>query len=167
MRGKPKSPLSAVAQGFAAGVVGTAVFTAYQSLTSGSNGSGDRPQRWDDAPEPAQVGHRVAAGVFHRDIPLRHVGLVTTIVHWAYGSWWGVVYGLIEESVEQPLLSGVALTTTVMAADYTLLPAMKLYDPPWAYPPRTLAKDYGTHLVHGLAVAGAYAALERIRRRRR
>jgi hypothetical protein len=37
---------------------------------------------------------------------------------------------------------------------------MKLYKPSWRYPPAVLGKDYATHLVHGLAVAGAYRALE-------
>jgi hypothetical protein len=83
-------------------------------------------------------------------------------MHWLYGSSWGAVYGVIQESVRQPLLSGVALTSTVMATDYTVLPAMKLYDPPWRYPARTLAKDFATHLVHGLAIAGAYRALDAV-----
>lgn len=47
-----------------------------------------------------------------------------------------------------------------MASDYTLLPAMNLYEPPWRYPAKTLARDFATHLVHGLAIAGAYKALD-------
>jgi len=52
------------------------------------------------------------------------------------------VYALIEESVGQPVVSGVALTSAVMAADYTMLPAMKLYDPPWEYDAPALARDF-------------------------
>ena len=70
------------------------------------------------------------------------------------------MYALIEESVGQPVVSGVVLTGAVMAADYTMLPAMKLYDPPREYEPATVAKDFGNHLVHGLAIAGAYRVLD-------
>ena len=83
----------------------------------------------------------MAEGVFKRDLPLEKAGVVTNVVHWLYGSSWGAVYGLIEESVRQPVASGVALTGAVMASDYTLLPAMKLYEPPWKYPPQELALD--------------------------
>ena len=154
-----KSPLAALTQGLAAGVVGTAVFTAYQELTRPS-GCDQQPRSWDEAPDPAQVGQRVVEGVFHRQVPLRRAGLLTNVVHWLYGSSWGAVYGVIEESVRKPLVSGVALTSVVMGTDYTLLPAMKIYDPPWRYPAGVLGKDFANHLVHGLAVAGAYRALE-------
>lgn len=156
-----KTPLAAVLQGLAAGIAGTAVFTAYQALRGGGEEAAP-PEDWSETSEPAQVGQRVAEGVFEREVPLERAGLVTNVVHWAYGTGWGAVYALIEESVRQPLASGVALTGAVMAADYTLLPAMKLYEPPWRYPAKTLAADFATHLVHGLAIAGAYRALDAV-----
>ena len=154
-----KTPLAAVVQGLCAGVIGNAVFTAYQELTGG-DGQKQSPKDWSETPEPAQVGKRVAEGVFERDVPLEQADLVTNVVHWLYGTGWGAVYAVIEESVQRPLVSGVALTSTVMATDYTLLPAMKLYKPPWAYPATTLAKDFANHLVHGLAIAAAYRAFD-------
>jgi hypothetical protein len=69
------------------------------------------------------------------------------------------VYALIEESVGQPVVSGVVLTGAVMAADYTMLPAMKLYNPPWEYD-RLRSPGTSSHLVHGLAIAVAYRALD-------
>lgn len=160
-RNSRKTPLAAIAQGIGAGVIGNALFTAYQELTSGDEPKKKpKPSDWSETPEPAQVGHRVAEGVFDRDVPLEKAGLVTNVVHWLYGSSWGALYGVIQESVRRPLVSGVALTGAVMATDYTLLPAMKLYEPPWRYPARTLARDFATHLVHGLAIAGAYRAID-------
>lgn len=163
---RSKSPLAAVGQGLAAGLLGTAVFTGYQTLKARRSeepaGETAPPEDWSETPEPAQVGQRVAAGVFRRPVDLEQAGLVKNVVHWAYGSSWGVVYALIQESVGQPVLSGVALTSTVMAADYTMLPAMKLYKPPWEYEGRTLAKDFASHLVHGLAIAAAYRGLDAV-----
>lgn len=156
-----KTPLAAVVQGLLAGAIGNAVFTAYQELVlnRGEDDSGP-PRSWKETPEPAQVGKRIVEGVFERDVPLAKAGVVTNVMHWVYGTGWGALYGLIEESVHQPAVSGFALTGAVMASDYTLLPAMKLYEPPWKYPASTLAKDFANHLVHGLATAAAYRALD-------
>ena len=159
MHAGTKTPLAALLQGLAAGVAGTAVFTGYQALIGKSSGRA-QPRRWADAPDPARVGKRVLEGVFQRRVTLAQVPTLTQVVHWAYGTGWGLVYAVIQESVRRPVVSGVTLTTIVTAADYTLLPAMKLYDPPREYEPATVAKDFGNHLVHGLAIAGAYRVLD-------
>jgi hypothetical protein len=156
-----KTPLRALGQGLLAGVLGNAVFTGYQMLTGQIEQPAEEPKDWSETTTPAQVGQRVTEGVFEQDVPLRKAGLLTHVVHWAYGTGWGAVYGLLQESIRRPLVSGVALTTSVVATDYTLLPAMGLYKPPWRYSAGELAKDYGNHLVYGAAVAGAYAALDR------
>jgi len=110
--------------------------------------------------EPAQVGKRVLEGVFQRRVTLAQVPSLTRAVHWIYGTSWGLLYGIVQESIRQPLVSGVTLATAVTATDYTVLPAMKLYDPPGEYDPMTIAKDFGHHLVHGLAIAGSYWLLD-------
>ena len=166
-RPKKKSPAATVLQGLAAGALGNAVFTLYQRFAQGGGEEEQGPpQDWSEAPPPAQVWQRVAEGVFRQEVPVEKAGLVTHVVHWLYGTTWGAFYGLVQESVEQPVASGVALAGAVVATDYTLLPAMNLYKPPWRYPATTLAKDFGHHLVYGLSVAGAYRALDALRRAR-
>ena len=162
---RKKSPAATVLQGLAAGAIGNAVFTLYQRLAQGG-GEEEQPQEWSEAPPPAQVGRRVAEGVFQQEVPVEKAGLVTQAVHWLYGTTWGAFYGVVQESVEQPVVSGVALAGAVVATDYTVLPAMNLYKPPWWYPASTLATDFGNHLVYGLSVAGAYRALDALRRGR-
>lgn len=156
---RTKTPLVALIQGLVAGLAGNAVFTGYQAVLGRQSGA-KQPRRWADAPEPAQVGKRVLEGVFLRKVTLAQVPKLTQAVHWIYGTGWGLAHGVIQESVRQPLVSGVTLATAVTATDYTLLPAMKLYDRPSEYEPKTLAKDFGNHLVHGLAIAGAYLLLD-------
>jgi uncharacterized membrane protein YagU involved in acid resistance len=165
-RRRKKSPAAAVLQGLAAGAIGNGVFTLYQRFAQDGGEAQEPPKDWSDAPAPAQVGRRVAEGVFQQEVPVDKAGLVTQVVHWLYGTTWGAFYGLVQESVEQPVVSGVALAGAVVATDYTLLPAMNLYKPPWRYPASTLAKDFGHHVVYGLSVAGAYRALDALRRAR-
>ncbi|MCP9487943.1 MAG: DUF1440 domain-containing protein [Gaiellaceae bacterium MAG52_C11] len=160
-----KTPLAAVGQGLLAGVLGNAAFTGYQALQaklSSGDGSSEssEPKDWSEVPAPGQVGQRVAEGVFEQEVPLEQAGSMTRAMHWLYGTSWGALYGLLEETFHRPVANGVALTSAVMAFDYTVLPAMKLYKPPWKYPATTLAKDYANHLVYGLSVAAAYRALD-------
>jgi len=109
--------------------------------------------RMIEVPIPMNTGYPAGCEI-------NRAGLVKNVVHWAYGSSWGAVYALIEESVGRPLVSGVVLTSAVMAADYTMLPAMKIYKPPWDYEAETLTKDFAKHLVRGLAIAAAYRGLD-------
>lgn len=160
-----KTPLAAIGQGLLAGVLGNAVFTGYQALQAKlANGneseSSKPPTDWSETPVPAQMGQRVAEGVFEQKIPLEKADTLTNTMHWLYGTSWGALYGILQETFHRPVANGVALTSAVMAFDYTVLPAMHLYKPPWKYPTATLAKDYGNHLVYGLSVAAAYRALD-------
>jgi uncharacterized membrane protein YagU involved in acid resistance len=161
VRRKRKTPLRAVGQGLLAGLIGNALFTGYQMLTGQVEQPEEKPKDWSETTTPAQVGQRVGEGVFDQHVALDKAGMLTHVVHWAYGTGWGAVYGMLQESIRRPLVSGVALTTSVVATDYTLLPAMGLYKPPWRYSAKELAQDYLNHLVYGLAVAGAYTALDR------
>ena len=40
---------------------------------------------------------------------------------------------------------------------------MHVYEPPWRYTVKKLATDLANHVVYGLAVAGAYRALDRVK----
>ena len=96
MRGRrTKSPLAAVSQGLAAGIIGNAVFTGYQAVKERRSpepaGEAEPPEDWSETPAPAQVGQRVAAGVFRQPVDLENAGVVKNVVHWAYGSSWGAL----------------------------------------------------------------------------
>lgn len=164
------TPMGAVARGIAAGLVGTAIMTAWQEIvgrltSSGSedSGGGDDGQDdpWESAPAPAVVGKRLVEGLFRTEVPAERIGLLTNAVHWTYGTGWGVVYGLIQGTIRaNPVAQGLAFGTGVWAMSYVQLVPMGLYEPPWAYPARTLAKDLSYHLAYGLGVATGYRALD-------
>jgi hypothetical protein len=163
-----RSPLGALLLGLAAGAAGNAVFTGYQALKARWSGGGESaseepPPSWEEAPTPARVGRWFVQGVFDRRVSRAQAPALTRVVHWAYGTSWGGVYGLVHETFHRPAVAdGLALGTLVTAADYTALPLMRLYKPPWEYPAKTLAGDLADHAVYGLAVAGAYRLFERV-----
>jgi uncharacterized membrane protein YagU involved in acid resistance len=162
-----KSTLSgAIGRGVAAGLVGTAVMTGYQLAVAKARGrplDTPVPRTWADAPAPAQVVKKAAQAVGHgRDVKKRHVPLITNLMHWGYGIWWGTAYGIAARSLgSNPLAAGPLLGVGVWTSSYAELVPLGIYKKPWEYPPEELALDLSYHLVYGVAVAAAYRALER------
>ena len=158
------TPLGALARGLAAGLAGTAAMTAYQLAVQRRRGeSGKKPRRWADAPVPAQLGKRISEGVFEHRVTLKDEPKLTNLVHFSFGTAWGGVYGLVQGSFHAPeLVHGPGFGTAVWGASYAVLPQTGLAEPPWRYPVKELALDLSSHLVYGVAVAGAYRALERL-----
>src|SRR3954451_6451120 len=93
--------LRAVGLGVLAGLGGTAVMTLAQLVEQRLRGAGDQgpPRSWDEAPAPAQVGERIAGGVFDQHVPLQQAPALNNAVHWLYGTGWGVVYGVLRGSL--------------------------------------------------------------------
>ena len=142
--------------------------TLHQELASrlrdGSSSSedGEDGDPWESAPAPAVVAKRLLEGLFQQEVPAERIGLLTSVVHWGYGTLLGGVYGLVQGTLRaRPLLVGPAFGAGVWAASYVQLVPMGLYEPPWAYPVGTLANDLGYHLTYGAGVAAAFEALAR------
>lgn len=163
------TPLGAVARGVLAGVAGTAAMTAWQELSARLQGDGksdggdssaaDRDP-WESAPAPAKVAKRVLEGVFRKPVGPNRIELLTNVTHWGYGTAWGAVYGLVQGTVRaNPVAHGLTFGAGVWAMSYVQLVPTGLYEPPWKYPPKTLALDASYHLVYGLGVGIAHAAL--------
>ena len=150
--------IKSLLRGVAAGIAGTAAMTAYQLAVAKAQGkplATPVPHRWADAPVPAQVAKKAADRLgqgrrFTRD----DVPLLTNAMHWLYGVSWGVVYAGAP-------VNGLVFGTGVWASSYAELVPLGIYKPPWEYPAEELALDWSYHAVYGLAVAAAYAALDR------
>ena len=157
--------MNSLLKGVVAGIAGTGVMTAYQLGVAKLRGqplSTEVPHKWADAPAPAQVAKRAAhavgqgARLTREDVPL-----LTNAMHWLYGIGWGTFYGLgAGQTRPDPVKGGLAFGTGVWGAAYAELIPLGIYEAPWKYPKRELALDLSYHLVYGLAVAGAYAALD-------
>jgi hypothetical protein len=82
-------------------------------------------------------------------------------MHWGYGIWWGIVYGIAAgRRGSGALAGGATLGGALWGASYAELVPLGI-GPPWKSPPQELALDLSYHLVYGAAVAGVYAALDR------
>jgi uncharacterized membrane protein YagU involved in acid resistance len=90
------------------------------------------------------------------------MGALNNVMHWLYGTSWGVLFGLSRACRgSAPLADGARFAGVVWGASLVQLPAMGLAPPVWEYPPQQLASDVGFHLVYGVGVATAYAVLDR------
>lgn len=174
MRRKELTPLAAAVRGAVAGAAGTAAmdlvwYNRYKQ--GGGQGtfmdfeSTTGQDSWEGAPEPAQVARRVGEGFLQQEIPPQKAGMLTTLVHWSYGSMWGAVYGLAAGSAVKPRASyGLILGSVVWSTAYVALPPAKLYEPIWKYDVKTLAKDLSAHLAYGTGTAVAFKILTATRR---
>ena len=149
------TPLGTLGKGLAAGVAGNAAMTGAQMAYLKATGG-------EDSTVPAQVGKRIIEGVLQRGpVPDSRIPLLNNAVHWLYGTSWGAVYGLVAGSLgPRAPRAGLAFGLAVWGASLVQLPAMKLAPPVWEYPPSSLAPDVGFQLVYGVAVAGAFRALD-------
>jgi uncharacterized membrane protein YagU involved in acid resistance len=109
-----------------------------------------------------QFAFKFVAGVFDVDISdrLRPAGIAT---HLAYGSSWGVIYGLLQGSYHWPsgqlgVLYGLLVW---LVGPALLVPAMRLLRLPWQEPPLRASMLLAGHLAYGAALAAAFDQLER------
>ena len=148
-----------LARGLAAGAAGTAAMTAYQKLVLRS--SGEPAPTWEQAPPQTRIARR-ALGVVGVDLSARRIPLVSSIVHWTYGTALGPAYALLDERADRAAAAeGAGFGAGVWALSHAELTPVGLKPAPWRWSAGAIVRDVSQHLVYGLAVAGAYEALER------
>lgn len=173
MSNKGLSPLGAVAAGAVAGAVGVLAMDLVWWTRARMDGSDQSfvdyefstgsTSDYDEAATPAEVGRRVAEGVFDGDVPPESAGPMNDIVHWATGLGYGAVHGLVFGSADQPKVThGLATGLGAFANSYTMLPLMGLYQPLWEYDAKTIYKDLSAHLAYGLATGTTFRLLSAI-----
>jgi hypothetical protein len=157
-RNRALTPLGAVVGGFLAGAVGTVALDTYQYLRYRKGGGTDSPlawefppvENWDQAPAPGQVARRVIEGFTQKPLPDQSASLISTIMHWGYGSANGAAYGVVAGSLRRPTPeTGLPFGVAVWLTGYAVLPLGGFYQPIWKYDVKTLAEDLGGHLAFG------------------
>ena len=85
----------------------------------------------------------------------------SNIVHWAYGTSWGAVRGLLHAAGVDGGKATAVHFATVWGGAQAMLPALDVAPPPWKSPPNEIAIDAFHHAVYAVATGVAFAALER------
>jgi uncharacterized membrane protein YagU involved in acid resistance len=134
-------------RGVVAGLVGTGVMTVAQTAYYKATDS-------EGSTTPAEVGKRVIRGVLEREVSEDQTGLLNNVMHWLYGTSWGVIYAMAARRPGRGIVFGL----TVWGASLVQLPAMQLAPPVWETEPAAIAPDAGFHLAYGVAVAAALRA---------
>jgi hypothetical protein len=152
--------------GLLAGAVGTVamdlVWYARYRRGGGEDGFlnwefGSAPTDWDRASAPARVGKLLYETVTRTELADSRIGATTNIMHWGYGSQWGLVLaaGLGADN-SLKLWRGPLLGAMVWLSSYVSLPVAGFYKPIWSYDLKTLWDDLSAHLVYGTAAAVSF-----------
>ncbi len=115
---------------------------------------------------PAQAGQKLAS-VVGVNIPPRHAGLTTDIVHWSTGISWGLVAGTLTatKSGLPAIPAGVVAGTVAFGTSYAALGQLGIYKPIWTYDAETLWKDFSAHMVFGITTGVALGLLQAVKSR--
>lgn len=168
----PLTPLGAIATGLVAGAVGTISMDTVRFLRQRRAGGEQNAltwefapvKSWDEAPEPGLVGKRLIEGFTQRELPDRWAWPTSTLMHWAYGSGWGAVFGILAGSRRRPFpLYGLPFSAGIWASEYVALPVAGLYKPIWEYDAKTLTDDLSAHLAYGAATGVTFWLINALR----
>ena len=118
---------------------------------------------FEQAPAPAQVGHRIA-GAVGISLPQSEIATTNNLVHWMTGIGWGKFAGLLASALPVPRLA-VGVSTGVMAwgTSYAVLGKLGVYRPITEYDRETLWKDLSAHLVFGTTLGAVLTLATRSR----
>ncbi len=188
------TPLGVVMKGGLAGFAGTLALTlgvkvAQWFATSG--GDDDRGQRSGEGDASAGMGasqalaggqvqapfldqstelfvQKVATGLFGASLSESARTAAGAGMHFAYGGFWGAVYGLVQSSLRLPAaLHGLLYGLVVwLIGPVTLVPAMGIMPPPQEQGGRRALLVAGFHVAYGLALGLVFDAFTRPGRRR-
>jgi hypothetical protein len=113
------------------------------------------PESWDDASAPAKVGKLLYETATHTELAPASIGATTNLMHWGYGSQWGVILAVAVSGGAVRLTQAPLFGALVWLASYVSLPIAGFYKPIWSYDVKTLWQDLSAHLVYGVGAVVA------------
>lgn len=142
---------AAVGKGVFAGAAGTVAMTVSSTLEAKLRQRGSSSAPADAAGKVLGVKPRDEAGEAR----------FSSVVHYAYGTSWGAVRGLLSAAGLQGPSAAAAHFAAVWGSAQVMLPALDVAPPPWESPKEEVAIDAFHHAVYAIATGLAFAALEK------
>ena len=139
-----------IGKGLLAGLAGTAAMTISSTVEQKLRGR-------QPSTAPADATAKLL-GIEKFTTPAAHTRF-STLVHWGYGTGWGVVRGLLDGARLRPLAATAAHGAVVYGSAQVMLPALEVAPPSFLWPKQEIAIDAWHHLVYAAATGLAYAAL--------
>ncbi|MBW3669186.1 MAG: hypothetical protein KY443_08235 [Actinobacteria bacterium] len=141
---------AAVGKGLAAGVVGTAAMTVSSTVEA-------KLRKREPSTTPARAASKVL-GVAPVDEQGEH--RFNNLVHWAYGTGWGAVRGLLAAVGLRGAPAAAAHLGAVWGAEQVVVPATGAAPPATEWGATEVAVDLWHHVVYVTATSAAYAWLD-------
>jgi len=141
-----------IGNGAVAGLAGTAAMTLSSTIEAKLRG---RPF----SKAPAKAAQKVL-GIATFETP-RDEARFSDLVHWGYGTQWGIARAALRELGLGPKLSTPAHFLAVWGSAFFTLPALDVAPPVTLWETEDVAIDVFHHVVYATATAVAYELLER------
>ena len=148
---KLRDVAAAVGKGLFAGAAGTAAMTLSSTIEM-------RLRRRPASSAPADAAAKVL-GVEPKGE--KEEARFSTLVHWGYGTSWGVARGLLGAAGLRGVQAAAAHFGAVWGSEQIILPALGVAPPLWEWGAEEVAIDTFHHLVYASATSLAYTLLDR------
>jgi hypothetical protein len=136
--------------GLAAGAVGTAAMTVSSTLEQKRRGRAA-------STAPADAAMKVLGIEGFCDDAAK--SRFSNVVHWVYGSAWGVPRALLDAAGLSPTAATAASGIALWGSEQVMLPALGVAPPLWKWGVTEVAIDSIHHVVYTVATSAAYEAL--------
>ena len=144
--GTTGSFMAAIGKGVVAGLVGTAVMTLAQTIEMKIN-------KREGSDTPAEGAKKV---LDVEPVTDDKKDKLNTLVHWSYGSSWGVARGIIAEAGLKSWPGSAVHFAMVWGTALWMLPYLKLSPPPTKWGGDQLAKDAFYHALYATTTGFVY-----------
>ena len=139
-----------IGRGLVAGAVGTAAMTVSSTLEQKLRGR-------EPSTAPADAAMKVLGIASFRDDAAK--SRFSNVVHWTYGSAWGVPRALLDAAGLSPAAATAAHGAALWGSEQVMLPLLGVAPPLWTWGVTEVAIDAIHHVVYTLATSVAYEAL--------
>ena len=141
-----------VGKGILAGFAGTAAMTVSSTLEQHLRGRAA-------STAPADATAKVL-GISEFSSPAAK-NRFSNLVHWGYGTGWGVVHGLLDTIGLRPAAATLAHGAAIWGNEQVMLPALDVAPPVFMWRREEVAIDAWHHAVYAAATGVAYELIDR------